>query len=48
MQRAQQTQLWLAADRQCLQGMQKIRDSAMVVQLDVSGPIKQECHIAIT
>jgi hypothetical protein len=30
-QRAQQAQLWLATDRQCLQGMQKIRDSAMTV-----------------
>jgi hypothetical protein len=27
----QQAQVWLAADRQCLQGMQKIHDSAMAV-----------------
>jgi hypothetical protein len=30
-QRAQQAQLWLTADRQYLQDMQKIRDSAMAV-----------------
>jgi hypothetical protein len=46
-QHAQQAQLWLAADRHCLQGMQKIRDSAMVVRLNESGTIKRECDIAI-
>jgi hypothetical protein len=37
----------ITAHGQCLQGMGKIRNSAMPVQLNRSGPIKREYNIAI-
>jgi hypothetical protein len=40
--------LMITVDRPCLQGMRKIRDPAMVVRLNGSGPIKREYNIAIT